>query len=173
MQSRPLDARQRTGLQIIFLQKRFSVQIAFQTFPSRRSKRIPLIRVMQVKPAAIQRYWTSCNATTSFVRQALRKIVNCKMLSTLLQLCVRSVIGAPAYGGSVKDSDVAIQLLDRTGMVAVSVNATVANDTGNVGDSAGDMIELIVSLVNKGTTTLSSITVSSIQLLEQFERYDA
>lgn len=49
----------------------------------------------------------------------------------------------------------------------------VENDIGLAGDSAGDKIKYTITLNNTGTTTLNSMTVSSAELLAQFERYGA
>ncbi|CAM9789547.1 unnamed protein product, partial [Ectocarpus sp. 6 AP-2014] len=78
-----------------------------------------------------------------------------------------SVIGSSAYGSPVTDTDTAVQSLNRTGSVLVSTTTIAENDAGVAGDSAGDTIKYKISLVNTGTTTLSSVSVASTQLLEQ------
>lgn len=82
------------------------------------------------------------------------------------------MIGSSAYGSPVTDADTAVQPLKRTGSVLVSASTKAEYDAGVAGDSAGDTIQFKIILVNTGTTTLSSMSVSSAQLLEQFERYD-
>lgn len=88
-----------------------------------------------------------------------------------MHLFLRSVTGSPAYGGSITNSSTAVQLLERTGICFVSATTTVEDDTGLAGDSAGDKIKYTITLDNTGSTTLTSITVSSDQLLAQLERY--
>lgn len=53
------------------------------------------------------------------------------------------------------------------------MTTTVEDDIALAGDSAGDKIKYIITLDNTGTTTLNSISVSSAELLAQFERYGA
>ncbi len=71
----------------------------------------------------------------------------------------------------VASSEMAVQSLERTGEVNVSLSTTPKGDTGLAGDSAGDTINYTILLNNTGTTTLRNITVTSPQLLAQFERY--
>ena len=71
----------------------------------------------------------------------------------------------------VGNSTIVVQPLERTGEVSVSVGTTPKADNGLAGDSAGDTVDFIILLNNTGTTTLSNITVTSTQLLAQFERY--
>lgn len=71
----------------------------------------------------------------------------------------------------VADTGIAVQELERTGEVSVSSNTTIKKDGDPDGDSAGDTIDYTILLTNNGTTTLSNITVTSAQLLEQVQRY--
>lgn len=80
--------------------------------------------------------------------------------------------GYPAYGGSISNSSTAVQLLERSGEILVNVRVIVEDDYGLAGDSAGDKLNCTITVQNAGTTTLNSITVSSVELMAQLERYD-
>lgn len=81
-----------------------------------------------------------------------------------------SVTGSPANGSPISASSIAVQSLERTGEILIFSSTRVKDDKDLAGDSAGDTIDYAILLENNGTTTLSAISVSSTQLLAQFER---
>lgn len=81
-----------------------------------------------------------------------------------------SVTGIPVSGGIVVDSSFATQTLQTSGMLSALAPATLSDSDGVDGDSAGDIITYAITLNNTGTTTITSIKISSDMLLSQFER---
>lgn len=87
-----------------------------------------------------------------------------------LSVFFASLTGYPSSGGFVTNSTTVTQALARTGVLSARASTSVVDSDNSAVDSAGDKVACNVVLTNTGTTTLSSITISSTALLSQFER---
>lgn len=73
-------------------------------------------------------------------------------------------------GGIVTDSSSVTQMLKRTGELSALASATLSDLDGMADHSVGNTITYAVALKNIGTTTVTSIKISSAVVLNQFER---
>lgn len=116
---------------------------------------------------------TALNPNTLLFYPGTIQINRCQHVFWFILICSLSVTGSPRSGGFITNSSTATQYLERKGELSASARAVVIDSDGIVGDSAGDTIEYTIELTNTGTTSLTSISVSSALLLDQYERYDA
>lgn len=70
-------------------------------------------------------------------------------------------------GGFITNSSTVTQTLQRTGVLSSVATSSFEDTDGTAGDSAGDSMFYKISLNNTGTTTLTTIVVSSAVLVAQ------
>ncbi|CAM9848254.1 unnamed protein product, partial [Discosporangium mesarthrocarpum] len=74
-------------------------------------------------------------------------------------LSMAVVTGYIPNGNKVEETAISSQILERMGDISMAVNATLEDDDGIDGHSAGDHVRYDIYITNNGTTTLDDIEV--------------
>lgn len=96
-----------------------------------------------------------------------------RRLSSLVACFCNSVVGTPPLAAAFSESATATVTLETLDRIDIDIQQTLLDSDSTIGQSAGDTIEIAVNITNTGTTTLSTVAVSSSLLDDQLGRFVA